>query len=230
VTERRREAESLTGGVPNIVSQMTKRLRTGIDVLDRKLDGGLPAGSMVALTAAPASQAELLLYELTATRGTLWLSLDRTAEAVSDSIENTPAETGDPTVRHISGEAPLDNAGKLVSALPETSNLIVDPLDVLESQEPPSRFRSFMNDLQNHIFNTNSLAIMHCLNGRSVPPLRDTTEHFADVVFELDTMVSGDQVENRLAIPKFRGGRAPTDVIKLDLVEEVSIDTSRDIA
>lgn len=209
---------------------MTKRLRTGIDVLDRKLDGGLPAGSMVALAADPASQAELLLYELTATRGTLWLSLDRTAEAVSDSIQNTPASTGDPTVRHISGEAPLDNAGKLVSALPETSNLIVDPLDVLESQEPPSRFRSFMNDLQNHIFNTNSLAILHCLDGRSVPPLRDTTEHFADVVFELETQVSGDEVENRLAIPKFRGGRAPNDVIKLDLVEEVSIDTSRDIA
>jgi len=209
---------------------MTKRLRTGIDVLDRKLDGGLPAGSMVTLAADPASQAELLLYELTSTRGTLWLSLDRTAEAVSDSIESTPAQTGDPTIRHISGEAPLDNAGKLVSALPETSNLIVDPLDVLESQEPPSRFRSFMNDLQNHIINTNSLAILHCLNGRSVPPLRDTTEHFADVVFELETGISGDELENRLSIPKFRGGRAPTDVIKLDLVEEVSIDTSRDIA
>ncbi|MEF8775094.1 MAG: transcriptional regulator [Haloarculaceae archaeon] len=209
---------------------MTKRLRTGIDVLDRKLDGGLPAGSIVALAADPASQAELLLYELTSTRGTLWLSLSRTAEAVSSSIENTPANTGDPTVRHISGEAPLDNAGKLVSALPQTSNLIVDPLDVLESQEPPSRFRSFMNDLQNHIINTNSLGILHCLNGRAVPPLRDTTEHFADVVFELETGISGDELENRLSIPKFRGGRAPTDVIKLDLVEEVSIDTSRDIA
>ena len=209
---------------------MTNRLRTGIDVLDRKLDGGIPAGSMVALTAHPASQAELFLYELTATRGTLWLSLDRTAEAVTVSMENTPAETGDPTVRHISGEAPLDNAGKLISALPETSNLIVDPLDVLESQEPPSRFRSFMNDLQNHIFNTDSLAIMHCLDGRSVPPLRDTTEHFADVVFDLQTDATGDEVENQLAIPKFRGGRAPSDIIKLDLVEEVSIDTSRDIA
>lgn len=209
---------------------MTNRLRTGIDVLDRKLDGGLPAGSMVALTAHPASQAELFLYELTATRGTLWLSLDRTAEAVTVSMENTPAETGDPTVRHISGEAPLDNAGKLISALPETSNLIVDPLDVLESQEPPSRFRSFMNDLQNHIFNTDSLAILHCLDGRSVPPLRDTTEHFADVVFDLQTTTDGDEVENQLAIPKFRGGRAPSDIIKLDLVEEVSIDTSRDIA
>jgi archaellum biogenesis ATPase FlaH len=209
---------------------MANRLRTGIDVLDRKLDGGIPAGSMVALTAHPASQAELFLYELTATRGTLWLSLDRTAEAVTVSMENTPAETGDPTVRHISGEAPLDNAGKLISALPETSNLIVDPLDVLESQEPPSRFRSFMNDLQNHIFNTDSLAIMHCLDGRSVPPLRDTTEHFADVVFDLQTDATGDEVENQLAIPKFRGGRAPSDIIKLDLVEEVSIDTSRDIA
>ncbi len=209
---------------------MANRLRTGIDVLDRKLDGGIPAGSIVALAAAPASQAELFLYELTATRGTLWLSLDRTAEAVSDSIENAPTKTGDPTVRHISGEAPLDNAGKLVSALPETSNLIVDPLDVLESQEPPSRFRSFMNDLQNHIFNTDSMAILHCLNGRSVPPLRDATEHFADVVFYLETNIQGDEVENRLAVPKFRGGRAPSDVIKLNLTEEVSIDTSRDIA
>jgi KaiC/GvpD/RAD55 family RecA-like ATPase len=201
-----------------------------MEVLDRKLDGGIPAGSTVVLSADPASQAELFLYELTATRGTLWLSLDRTAEAVVDSIDNSSASTGDPTVRHVTGEAPLDNAGKLVSALPETSNLIVDPLDVLEAQEPPSRFRSFMNDLQNHIFNTDSLAILHCLDGRNVPPLRDTTEHFADVVFSLQTDVVGDQVENRLAIPKFRGGRAPADVIKLDLVEDVSIDTSRDIA
>ena len=209
---------------------MSNRLRTGIDVLDRKLGGGIPAGSIVVLTASPSSQAELLLYELTATRGTLWLSLNRTAGAVSDSIENTPAETGDPTVRHITGEAPLDNAGKLVSALPETSNLVIDPVDVLESQEPPSRFRSFMNDLQNHIFNTDSLAILHCLEGQTVPPLRDTSEHFADVVFSLTTNVEGDEVVNRLSIPKFRGGRAPSDVIKLDLVEEVSIDTSRDIA
>ncbi|MFB6298087.1 MAG: RAD55 family ATPase [Salinirussus sp.] len=209
---------------------MASRLRTGIEVLDRKLDGGLPAGSVVALTAAPASQAELFLYELTATRGTLWLSLNRAADAVANSVENTPTRTGDPTVRHISGEAPLDNTGKLVSALPESSNLIIDPLDVLESQEPPSRFRSFLNDLQNHIVNTGSLAVLHCLEGRSVPPLRDTTEHFADVVFRLRTDEAGDEVENRLSIPKFRGGRAPPDIIKLELVEEVSIDTSRDIA
>ena len=209
---------------------MTSRLRTGIDVLDRKLGGGLPAGSVVVLAAEPASQAELFLYELTATRGTLWLSLNRTASAVSKSLETTPVQTGDPTVRYVSGEAPLDNAGKLVSALPQSSNLIIDPLDVLERQEPDTRFRSFMNDLQNHCLNTNSLAVLHCLEGRDVPATRDTTEHFADVVFKLRTSTASDEVENRLAIPKFRGGQAPADVIKLDLVEEVAVDTSRDIA
>ena len=208
---------------------MVERLRTGIEVLDRKLDGGIPAGSIVALTAAPASQAELFLYELTATRGTLYLSLDRTSEAVSSSIRTSPARTGDPTLRDVTGEAPLDNAKRFVSALPESSNLIVDPVDILERQEPP-RYRNFMNELQNHIYNTRSLALLHCLDGQQVPELRDTTEHMADIVFQLDTRVKGDQIENRLAIPKFRGGIAPNEVIKLELSEEVAIDTSRDIA
>lgn len=208
---------------------MPDRLRTGIDVLDRKLDGGLPAGSVVALTAPPASQAELFLYELTATRGTLYLSLDRTGDAVGTTIDTIETRTGEPTVRDVGGDAPLDNATKLVSALPDSSNLIVDPMDVLERQEPP-RFRNFMNDLQNHIYNTDSLAMLHCLDGFDVPRMRDTTMHMADVVFQLETRMKGDNVENRLAVPKFRGGRALTDVIKLELTEKVAIDTSRDIA
>jgi KaiC/GvpD/RAD55 family RecA-like ATPase len=207
---------------------MPERLRTGVEVLDRKLDGGIPAGSVVALSASPASQAELFLYELTATRGTLYLSLSRTSDAVSTSIEGTDTTTGDPTVRDITGEAPIDNVTKLVSALPASSNLIIDPLDVLEAQES-GRFRNFMNELQNQIYNTNSLAFLHCLDGNDPPPLRDTTMHMSDVVFDLRTRISGDEIENRLAVPKFRGGSAVADVIKLRLTSEVAIDTSRDI-
>ena len=208
---------------------MQRQLRTGIEVLDRKMEGGIPAGSIVALEATPASQAELFLYELTATRGTLYLSLDRMDSAVAESIREAETRTGDPTVRYVSGDAPLDNASKLVSALPESSNLIVDPTNVLERQEPP-RYRKFMNDLQNHIRNTGSLAVLHCLDGYYMPDLRDTTLHMADVVFNLDTTIKGDRVENRLAVPKFRGGNAFADVIKLELQEQVEIDTSRDIA
>ena len=208
---------------------MTDRLRTGISALDRELEGGIPAGSIVALTAAPASQAELFLYELTAARGTLYLTLDRTSDAVSNSIDAASTPTGDPTVRDVTGDAPLDNASKLVAALPETSNLVVDPVDVLERHDPP-RYRNFLNELQNHIYNTDSLAVLHCLDGHDVPKLRDTTEHMADVVFQLETELNGDRIENRLAVPKFRGGRALSDVIKLELSSTIDIDTSRDIA
>jgi KaiC/GvpD/RAD55 family RecA-like ATPase len=211
---------------------MAELLRTGVEVLDRKLDGGIPAGSTVALCAQPASQAELFLYELTATRGTLYLSLNRTKSAVTTGIERAKTRTGDPTIRDITGDAPIENAAKLVTALPDSSNLIVDPIDVLEvdANGDPPRFHNFMNTLQTHIANTGSLAVLHCLDGRSPPELRDHTEHMADVVFRLETERKGDQIENRLSVPKFRGGRALTDVVKLKLANEVEIDTSRDIA
>lgn len=207
-------------------------LRTGVEVLDRKLDGGIPAGSTVALCATPASQAELFLFELTATRGTLYLSLNRTESAVKEGLDRSSTRTGDPTIRDITGDAPIENAAKLVTALPESSNLIIDPIDVLEldAEGDPPRYHNFMNTLQTHISNTGGLAILHCLDGASPPRLRDHTLHMADIVFRLETERNGDQIENRLSIPKFRGGRALADVVKLELGEEVAIDTSRDIA
>jgi len=208
---------------------MEGRLDTGIDVLDRKLDGGIPPGSIIAFTASPASQSELLLYQLTAARGSLYLTTQRSDQAVRDAIESTAAPTGSPTVRDISGSEPLDQANRLIRALPEGANLIIDPVDVLEQREQ-SRYRNFLNDLQNHMVNTGSLAILHCLDGGSPPSNRDTTQHMADIVFDLTTTVRGTDVENRLSVPKFRGGQALTETIKLEMQDQVDIDTSRDIA
>lgn len=209
---------------------MSARLPTGIDVLDRKLEGGIPAGSIIAVTADPASQSELLLYELTAARGTLYLSTGRSDQAVQDGLERTPTRTGNPTVRHVGDDGePLDQANQLIRALPENANLIIDVADPLERRESV-RYRNFLNDLQNQIVNTEGLAFLHCLDGVSPPPNRDITEYMADVVFELDTNLKGEQLENRLVVPKFRGGRALTEAIKLEMTEEVTVDTSRDIA
>ena len=52
----------------------------------------------------------------------------------------------------------------------------------------------------------------------------------ADVVFGLRPAVGGAEIETRLAVPKFRGGSALEETIKLKMTEDVSIDTSRDIA
>lgn len=208
---------------------MAGRLRTGIDVLDRKLDGGIPAGSIVAFCAPPASQSELLLYELTAARKTLYVTTRRSSQAVRDALDATNTTVGTPTVRDVGGGEALDEANRLIRALPDGANLIVDPADVLEDRGP-DRYAAFLNELQTNMINTGSLAVLHCLSGHATPANRDLTKHMADVVFDLTTEVDGTDVENRLAVPKFRGGAALDETIKLKLADRVEIDTSRDIA
>ena len=208
---------------------MADRLRTGIDVLDRKLDGGLPAGSVLALRAAPASQAELLLYAFTVPRETLYLTLDRTELAVADSLRRTAVDTGDPTVQYVEDDARVDHAVELVRQLPRQATLIINPHTRFESMER-SQYLEFMNKLRLHVIDTESVAILYCLDGHEPPALRDTTLHMADIVFDLRTRVVGSQIENSLAVLKFRGGRALTETIKLRLADGIRIDTSRDIA
>ncbi|MDQ2048995.1 transcriptional regulator [Natronolimnohabitans sp. A-GB9] len=208
---------------------MVGRLETGIDVLDRKLDGGLPPGCIVAYTADPASQSELLLYELTAARGTLYLTTERSDDAVRHAIDASPSAVGNPTVRHVTGDEPLEEATRLIGALPDGANLIVDTMDALERTDTDA-YVDFLNDLKTQMLETGSIAVLHCLKGAGEPDNRTQTYHAADAVFDLRTATAGTELENHLTIPKFRGGGQPTEAIKLELVEEVAIDTSRDIA
>lgn len=208
---------------------MTNRLETGIGVLDRELGGGIPGGSIVLLSANPASQSELFLYELTDVRPTLYLTTIRSDAAVRDAVDRIDVPTGNPTVRDVGGDNPLDKANKFINQLPQNANLVVDVVDVLERRDTP-RYRSFLNDLQNHMINTDGLAVLHGMKGTSTPGNRDLTTHMADVVFDLQTEIDGSEVENRLAVPKFRGGRALQETIKLKLAQRVDVDTSRDIA
>ncbi|EMA46891.1 RAD55 family ATPase [Halobiforma nitratireducens] len=208
---------------------MVDRLETGIDVLDRKLDGGLPPGYIVAYTADPASQSELLLYELTAARGTLYLTTERSDGVVRHAIERSPSAVGSPTVRHVASDDPLEEATRLVDALPDGANLIIDTIDVLERTDR-DEYVTFLNGLKEKMTETGSIAVLHCLNGTKVPDNRSTTHHAADAVFDLQTELAGTEIENHLTIPKFRHGGQPIEAIKLELIEEVAIDTSRDIA
>jgi len=208
---------------------MAGRLSTGIDVLDRELGGGVPAGTVVAYEAPPASQGELLLYELTRPRPTLYLTTDRTEQAVRDAFEETTAPTGDPQVGYIPGADSLENARRAFRSVPEESTVVIDPVDSLERADR-SRYENFLNELGNHMRNVGGVAVLHCLDTDYTTELRGTTEHMVDVVFRLEVEEAGGEVESKLSVPKFRGGAALDAPIKLNLRERVQVDTSRDIA
>jgi len=205
------------------------RLPTGIEALDRELEGGLLPGSLVAYLAPPASQSELLLMEMTAQRDSLYLSTARSEGAVRGAFERSKAPTGDPVVKFVPPDAPLDNARQLVRSIDGEANVIIDPMDTLERTKA-GRYATFLNELQNHVANTGSVAVLHCLTGGAEPEGRSLTTHMADVVFHLKVVYDGAEVVNRLAVPKFRGGNAIEDTIKLELADRVRVDTSRDIA
>lgn len=208
---------------------MPSRLSTGVDVLDRELGGGVPAGTVVAYEAPPASQGELLLYELTRPRPTLYLSTNRTEQAVRDAFEATNAPTGDPEIGYVTGADALENARRAFRSVPQESTVIVDPADALERADR-SRYENFLNELGNHMRNVGGIAVLHCLDADEDAPLRGTTEHMADVVFKLRLSEDNGDLETRLTVPKFRGGNTPDSSIKLNLGERVQVDTSRDIA
>ncbi|MDZ7702653.1 MAG: transcriptional regulator [Halobacteriales archaeon] len=205
------------------------RLPTGVEALDRQLEGGLLPGSVVAYLAPPASQSELLLMEMTDERNTLYLSTARTEGAVRDAFEQCPAPTGEPVIEYVPADAPLDNARQLFMNVETEANLIIDPVDTLEYADR-NRYQKFLNELQNHMQNTGSVAMLHCISGADEPELRQLTKHMADVVFDLRVVYDGAEVETRLAVPKFRGGRSLDETIKLELGDRVRVDTSRDIA
>ncbi|MFC6754251.1 RAD55 family ATPase [Halorubrum tibetense] len=206
-----------------------ERLPTGISVLDRELDGGLPAGSVVVLKAEPASQSELFLNTFTHVRETLYLTTVRSPDAVDDALERSAVRTGDPTIEGVDGDAPLKQTLDRAASVPRDGTLIVDSVEPLEASDPV-RYRSFLDDLRSRVDEANAIGVIHALKRGTASANRVATEQIADVVFDLRTTVTGTEIANRLAVPKFRGGAALEEPVKLKLTDTVSVDTSRDIA
>lgn len=210
---------------------MTGTLATGIEVLDRKLDGGLPAGKVVLLSASPVSQSELFLYEMASVRPTNYLTTERRPADVRRTLEETDTPLEDIDIHPIDDTDPLADARDVVEGLEyeEGASLIVDPIQTLESAEAGG-YLSFLNDVKAWTAESGGLTLLHGLEGRRVPEQRDRTEYLADIVFSLSTTVRGGTLQNELAIPKFRGGKALAEAIDLDLTADVTIDVTRKIA
>ncbi|WP_396613473.1 RAD55 family ATPase (plasmid) [Haloferax sp. S1W] len=210
------------------VGRMLTRIATGIDVLDQMLLGGIPTGSVVALVGAPASQSELFLYELAAGRQTVYLSTERDPEAIEDVLSGHGDADSVEVVRLANSDV-VSGVESALESLPQETTVIVDPADALERLDHWP-YVDLLQRLKSRLVETDSIALLHCLDGVTPPPERDTTLYHADVVFALSTEIDDDEVKNRLAVPKFRGYRALNETIRLDLGERVVVDTSRNIS
>lgn len=205
---------------------MTNRLSTGSEVLDRQLEGGLPPGTLVALTAPPDTQSELFLQALAGERQTVYLSPVRPADEVTETLDLPHSEL---TVLQKEPETILTEPEESFKQIDAHSNIIIDPMNGFETGQR-RQYIDFLNALKEHLRTTESVALLHCIDAETNPTLRSLTLNRADLVWRLQLSVTTLTVDTRLIISKFRDGKALREPIKLRLTDSVQIDTSRDIA
>ena len=204
------------------------RMETGVDVVDDYLGGGIPAGSLVAVVAPPQTQSELLLYRITAQRQTLYLSTLRNETSVKRAFNRQTIDVGNPMVAYAEPDTPFDEIGDVVGRANTETNIIVDTANTLERRDHVD-YQSFLNKLHTYVQRTGSLGLLHC-HGTDPTGGRTVTLGMADIVFELRRDVTSSEIETALLVSKFRGGSALTEPIKLELTDDVTVDTSRDLA
>lgn len=207
---------------------MTGRLTTGLEILDRNVNGGIPPGSLVALVAPPESQSELLLDAVATAGPALYLTSVRAPDEVRESMGAAGRDTSELKVREYSSDDLRNSVDALLTGLDERDYVVFDTAERIESLERLSR-QSVLNYLKRKLRENDAVGLIHCL-GLEKDEERRFTLHRADLVWMLDLVRTSLSIENRLYITKFRGGAAMTQPVKLRLTDQVSIDTSRDIA
>lgn len=190
-------------------------LSLGVAGLDDRLGAPLRPGSVVALSADPASPSEELLYPPAAANPGRYLTTLRGAAEVRAHADRT-VDAGCLDVREATGSSLLDDPAGRLSGLDARSVVVLDPATELE-REGRERYRAFLDTLVRAVRTTESVAVLHCLRMNPRALQRDLTLAVADTVLELETYVdeSGGPVVT-LAARKARFGRAPAGPVPLE--------------
>lgn len=214
----------------NSTPSPSRRYSTGLPFLDFRLDGGLQAGTLLALTAPVSSQSEHLLYHLATSQPLLYISTTNPAEvelrtAVEEAAIPSP---NDLDFEHASPQELLAEPASPFDRIRPESFIVIDPIDRLERVEQ-HQYLSFVNALKDQLRVTDSVGVFHCFDTDSPPENRQLTLKRADSVWRLEQIARSREIDTRLLITKSRRGRALSEPVPIAISDHVRIDTSQRI-
>lgn len=228
------------------------KIPTGVDILDRNLNGGLPSGALVYFSANPKSMPEVFLYELTIPRKTYYITthkhpryirrnmqeldfdgsntefVDLHSEYYHNIVQTTPdrKEASRKLIKYLDGWLDyLKNTGD------KNFTIIFDNLSFLiEQGNDKDTLKRILDKIYDLINDTNSICYLMIVKGMHHEALENHIQYWCDVIFDIDLERKGDKIVNKLTLPKIRGMTPITDYIKFKVTDRITIDTSRDIA
>lgn len=196
-----------------------ERLAILDDPLTRRL-GAPVVGDLIALTADPDSNAELVGLAAGRRRPTRYLSTVRAAE----EVERSAAALADPAtidVRRVRSDALLEDPAEGLSGLDRASVVVVDPATALERADR-DRYARFLDRLKRHLRTTESVGVLHCPRMSPRALRRDHTLVRADVVWDLRSGVDGE-AQAAAIVRKDRRGRAPRGPVPVRLAPDAGM-------
>lgn len=223
---------SALGGEGEDEDLFPNKLSTGIEILDNPeyLEGGFPKGSVVTLLANPIATAELFMFDLASVRKTNYFTTSRSEEAVNQNLDIMKRSPDNfEVVDLFEADDVFDTLMEGLENVGNEENIIIDTVSDLVDH---NRFDDMLDVVYRVSHETDSVTYLYMIkeDGETMTYEESRVPYLSDVVMRMMTGIEGENVENRLAISKLRGQTPPPKTIKLNIGEEIVVDTSRDIA
>ncbi|WP_456467958.1 RAD55 family ATPase [Archaeoglobus sp.] len=230
----------------------TADVPTGIVLLDRRLDGGLPPGSFVCVYADPLAMPEAFLYQFATVMKSYYFTTNRSAKFVKMDIQKLGLDAEYVNFVDVYTQYYLNEYGQFVvedkyrdkeifdfvddqlSKITEENgeyNIIVDSLSFFLNLSVEWGLKDWLLNKLYTISKENG-TVIYCYLVKNLHPAKVVNKvlDISDVVFDIESERVGERIVSKFAVPKLRGKRPVSEYFRFYVEEGVQVDTSRDIA
>lgn len=99
-------------------------------------------------------------------------------------------------------------------------------IDLIDDRD---KIRRLLNQIYEITSGTNSVCYLYIFKDTHRKDVENMIVSKSDVVFDLDVVVSGDNITNLLIVSKIRGRIAPTKRMKVHIKDRITLDTSQEV-
>jgi len=225
---------------------------TGIVLLDRWLEGGLPQGSFVCIYADPLAMPEAFLYQFATVMRSYYFTTSRPAKFVRREIEKLGLDAEYVNFIDVYTQYYLNEYGQFVvedkyrdkeifdfvdgqiSKILEEGgecNIVVDSISFFLNLNVEWGFKDWLiNKLYTVSKETGNLVYCHLIKNLHPVNVVNKILSISDVVFNIESERVGERIISKFAVPKLRGKRPVMEYFRFYIEDGIQVDTSRDIA
>lgn len=207
------------------------KLPTGIETLDRKLGGGIPPGTLVAVTAPPGTQHDPLVCAGTGARQSLFYTTVKSEAAVHRMLESSPVNTDVDSVRELDSTEAPNVVGDALDTLDGDRDFYIDPIDPIEMDLSRTRYLDLLNAIADRVSAVETTGYLYCYRTDSDPDNRRYTLDIADLVLNVRVRHQRNKLRFVLEIPKANGLslNQRDRFLEISLGPRVDVDETRNI-